>query len=297
MIRGMYSAVSGLRTHQMMIDVTSNNLANVNTVGYKGARTTFKDQLQQTIYGGTAGGPNSGGTNAAQVGLGVQLGSIDSLMGAGQMAPTGQPLDVAIQGEGWFRVGTATTTPPAPSTGGTPPAAQTPDVFSDVQYTRAGNFTRNSEGYLVTADGQYVMGMPSALGSPNATSGSYIYLPSTAKAISIGTDGDVSFIDSTGQRVSAGVLSLAKFPNTEGLLRVSANKWSPSPAAGDPAVGVPSDLTLGMGGTIGGNLEGSNVDLAQEFTQMILGQRGFQANSRVISVADQMMEELVNLKR
>ena len=78
MIRGMYSAVSGLRTHQMMIDVTSNNLANVNTVGYKGSRTTFKDQLQQTIYGGTAGGPNTGGTNAAQVGLGVQLGSIDT---------------------------------------------------------------------------------------------------------------------------------------------------------------------------------------------------------------------------
>src|SRR3954462_14662284 len=105
MIRGMYSAISGLQSHQVMLDVVSNNLANVNTVGYKASRTTFKDQLQQTFYGGSAAGPNTGGTNAAQVGLGVQLGSVDAVMGEGSLQSTGNPLDVAIQDEGWFCVG------------------------------------------------------------------------------------------------------------------------------------------------------------------------------------------------
>lgn len=297
MIRGMYSAVSGLRTHQTMIDVTSNNLANVNTVGYKGARTTFKDQLQQTIYGGTAGGPNTGGTNAAQVGLGVQLGSIDTVMNPGSLAATGGTLDVAIQGEGWFRVGAAGSTPPAPSAGDPAPTAYATVSFQNMQYTRAGNFTRNSEGYLVTPDGQYLVGQPTTMGTPAETSGSYIFLPKTASQVSIGTDGVVSYIDTNGVRASAGTLSLAKFPNTEGMMRISSNKWQPSPAAGDPAIGTPGDPTVGLGVTIGGTLEMSNIDLAQEFTQMIVGQRGFQANSRVISVADQMMEELVNLRR
>ena len=89
MIRGMYSAISGLQTHQTMLDVVSNNLANVNTVGYKSSRVTFKDQLQQTLYGGSAEGPNTGGTNSAQVGLGVQLGSIDSVMTDGSLQATG----------------------------------------------------------------------------------------------------------------------------------------------------------------------------------------------------------------
>jgi flagellar hook protein FlgE len=113
----------------------------------------------------------------------------------------------------------------------------------------------------------------------------------------VGSDGVVSYIDATGLRTSAGTISLAKFPNQEGMLRVSANKWQPSPAAGEPAIGTPGDVTVGFGATISGTLEMSNVDLAQEFTQMIVGQRGFQANSRVISVCDSMMEELVNLKR
>ena len=105
MIRGMYSAISGLKEHQVMLDVTANNLANVNTIGYKSSRATFKDQLQQTARGGAGSGPNTGGPNAPQVGLGVQLGSIDNLIAGGALQTTGNPLDVAISGEGWFRVG------------------------------------------------------------------------------------------------------------------------------------------------------------------------------------------------
>lgn len=291
MIRGMYSAISGLRTHQMMLDVTSNNLANVNTVGYKASRTTFKDQLQQTLFGGSAQGPNTGGTNAAQIGLGVQLGSIDAMMGSGSLQSTGNPLDIAIQGDGWYRVWSGD------PTGGAPvPAAD--GSTTGLNFTRAGNFIRNDQGYLVTPEGYYVMGVDTAApagpdGNPPNT---FINIPDGATGIAVGTDGAVSYIPTGGgPRVNAGQIGLAKFPNDAGLLRLSGNRWAADPAAGKPAVGAPDGVTFGY--TIGGTLEMSNVDLASEFTNMITAQRGFQANSRVISTADDMLQELVNLKR
>jgi flagellar hook protein FlgE len=281
MIRGMYSAISGLRTHQTMLDVTANNLANVNTLGYKSSRTTFKDQLQQTLYGGSAQGPNTGGTNSAQVGLGVQLGSVDAVMGAGSTQTTGNALDVSIQGDGWFRVGLGD-----PST--------TPATLpAEMNYTRAGNFIRNDQGYLVTPEGYYVMGRDT---SATPAVDSFIQIPTGATGISIGTDGNVSFIPSGGgPRTSAGQIGLGKFPNDNGLLRLSGNRWAAHPAAGPEQIGTPDGITFGQ--TIGGTLEMSNVDLAGEFTNMIVAQRGFQANSRVISTADEMLQDLVNLKR
>src|SRR5215204_3194703 len=99
MMRGMFAAISGLKTHQVMLDVTANDIANVNTVGYKSARTTFRDSLAQLQRGGATSGGGLGGANAAQVGLGVQLGSIDNVMGSGTTQTTGNPLDVAIQGD------------------------------------------------------------------------------------------------------------------------------------------------------------------------------------------------------
>ena len=128
MMRGMFSAISGLKNHQVMLDVTANDIANVNTIGYKSARTTFKDSLTQLQRGASGTTGANGGTNAAQVGLGVGLGSIDNLMTGGALQSTGNPLDVAIQGEGFFRV--AQTARRRPSR---PPAP--------TQYTRAGNFT------------------------------------------------------------------------------------------------------------------------------------------------------------
>jgi flagellar hook protein FlgE len=280
MIRGMYSAISGLRTHQMMLDVTANNLANVNTVGYKASRTTFKDQLQQTLYGGSAEGPNTGGTNAAQIGLGVQLGSVDAVMGAGSLQPTGNPLDVAIQGEGWFRVGLGD------------PSTTPPTMPAEMNYTRAGNFIRNDQGYLVTPEGYYVMGRDTTT-TPNTDA--FIQIPGGATGVAVGTDGAVSYIPAGGgNRTTAGTIGLAKFPNDEGLLRLSGNRWTAHPAAGVENVGTPDGSTFGQ--TVGGTLEMSNVDLASEFTNMIVAQRGFQANSRVISTADQILQDLVNLK-
>ena len=280
MIRAMYSAISGLRTHQIMLDVTANNLANVNTVGYKSSRTTFKDQLQQTL---------AGGSNAAQVGLGVGLGSIDNLMTGGARQTTGNPLDVAIQGDGWFQVGLGD---PEPAGGGTPAAPV------NVNYTRAGNFIRNDKGYLTTSEGYYVMADPTTTGTnprTGAPGGPYIEIPEGASAIAVGGDGTVSYLpDGGGTRVNAGTIQLAKFANDAGLLRQSGNRWIADPSAGAPIVGVPNGTTFGN--TLGGELEMSNVDLAQEFTNMIVAQRGFQANSKVISTSDQMLQDLVNLK-
>jgi len=281
MIRGMYSAISGLRTHQTMLDVVSNNLANVNTVGYKSSRVTFKDQLQQTLYGGSAEGPNTGGTNSAQVGLGVQLGSIDAVMGDGSMQPTGKPLDVAIQGDGFFRVGLGD-----PST--TPATMPT-----EMNYTRAGNFIRNDQGYLTTPEGYYVMGRDT---TTTPASDTFIQIPDGASSVAVGSNGEVSYLPGGGgQRTTAGTISLAKFPNDEGLLRLSGNRWAAHPSAGAEEVGTPDGTTFGQ--TIGGTLEMSNVDLASEFTNMIVAQRGFQANSKVITTADEMLQDLVSLKR
>lgn len=281
MIRGMYSAISGLRTHQVMLDVVSNNLANVNTVGYKSSRVTFKDQLQQTLYGGSAEGPNTGGTNSAQVGLGVQLGSIDAQMSDGSMQSTGNPLDVAIQGDGFFRVGLGD-----PST--------TPATMpNEMNYTRAGNFILNDQGYLTTPEGYYVIGRDT---TTTPASDAYIQIPSGASDFAVGSDGQVTYIPAGGgTRTTAGTISLAKFPNDEGLLRLSGNRWAAHPSAGTEQVGVPDGKTFGT--TQGGELEMSNVDLASEFTNLIVAQRGFQANSKVITTADEMLEQLVNLKR
>ena len=301
MMRGMYSAISGLKTHQIALDVTANDLANVNTIGFKSSRTTFKDALTQMQRGGTAAGPNSAGSNAAQVGLGTTLSSIDNVMASGASMTTGVATDVAIQGEGWFRVGTGT------PTAGNPLAA--PPTQQNTNYTRAGNFTRNDLGYLTTGDGLYVVGA-SGPGTPGVTPGSqpcYIAIPSNATDVAVGSDGSVTFVPPAGYvppagmpgmvngRAIAGYLTLAKFPNEAGLERVSFTRWR---AAGASGVETTSTAGInGFGSSVGGALEMSNVDLASEFTDMISAQRGFQANSRVISTADEMLTDLVNLKR
>ena len=278
MLRSMFSAISGLKSHQTMLDVTANDIANVNTIGFKASRTTFKDSLAQLQSGGAAPSGSQGGANAKQIGLGVSLGSIDNQMQGGALQTTGNVLDVAIQGDGWFRVG-----------GGAPPTLPT-----DFQYTRAGNFTRNQQGYLVTQDGAYVMGRtaPGAGGTDT-----FLQIPAGAANVSIGQDGSVAY-DPTGggARVVAGYISLATFANEAGLERGSANRWNDSASSGAEQVGTPGDGS-GVGLTASGAVEMSNVDLASEFTNMITAQRGFQANSRVISTADEVLQELVNLKR
>jgi flagellar hook protein FlgE len=271
----MFAAISGLKSHQVMLDVTANDIANVNTIGYKSARTSFKDALNQTSRGAAGTGGGAGGSNAQQVGLGVTLGSIDNLMQSGSLQPTGNPLDVAITGPGFFRVATSTTNPPTANT-------------NDVAYTRAGNFTTNADGYLMTQDGYYVQGQDPA-GNP-----SLLQVPDNATNVSFAANGELSYVDGTGNRVVGGSLTLATFANSAGLERSGNNRWNASPNSGAATVSTPNDTA---GFTTAGAVEMSNVDLASTFTNMITAQRGFQANSRVISTADSMLEELVNLKR
>ena len=276
MMRSMFAAISGLKAHQTMLDVTANNIANVNTVGYKASRTSFKDSLSQLQFGAAAPGGGQGGRNAAQVGLGVQLGSIDNLMSTGSTQSTGEVTDVSIQGKGMFMVGS-----------GTPPALPT-----TYEYTRAGNFTFDSEGFLTTEDGQFVMGREaSGAGAPNT----YIQVPAGSTEVSIGQDGSVSYVPAGGgPREVAGYLSIATFQNEPGLVRTGSNRWIESPASGAAEDGTPGGE---FGLTTSGTLEMSNVDLATEFTNMIAAQRGFQANSRVITTADEMLQDVTNLKR
>ena len=275
MMRGMFAAISGLKTHQVMLDVTSNDIANVNTIGYKSARTTFKDSLTQLQRGASGPGGGTGGSNAAQIGLGTQLGSIDNLMSSGALQSTGNPLDVAIQGPGLFRVASSTATPPVPNA-------------AAVEYTRAGNFTTNSQGYLVTQDGYFVQGRTAA------GADTLLRIPPGSTNVAIGQSGDVTYVDATGTRVTAGFISLATFSNVAGLERSGSNRWLQSANSGAATVGTPG---AAFGFTTAGAIEMSNVDLAQSFTNMITAQRGFQANSRVISTSDEMLQDLVNLKR
>jgi flagellar hook protein FlgE len=298
MMRGMYAAVSGLEAHQTMLDVTANNLANVDTTGYKAQRTNFVDELSQILQSASGPTTNVGGTNPLQVGLGAQVGSIDNIMSAGSAQTTGNATDVAIQGNGFFRVAD-----------GVPPAsAPFTATFNNVQYTRAGDFTTNPNGFLTTQQGMYVIGRNSvpAGTAPNitytpGTSDTYINIPPQSSGIAIGQDGSVSYVDANPsnatyqQRVVAGYISLATFPNEAGLQRDGGSLWSGTASSGNASAGTPNTGQFGQ--TIGGQLEMSNVDMATEFTNMIEAQRGYQANASAITTADQMMQTVVQMKQ
>jgi flagellar hook protein FlgE len=286
MIEGIYAAISGLEANQTMLDVVSNNLANLNTVGYKDQSVDFSSALSQVISG--AGGPTSqlGGTNPVEVGVGVNVQAIDTNESTGTMESTGNPLDVAIQGSGYLQVGD--TAPPT--------------VPATIDYTRAGNLTTNSAGYLTTDSGQYVVGYaakatgtaPDITYAPTTTP-SLINIPPGSSNIQVGTDGTISYTDESGdadngQTVVAGYLALAKFANPEGLASIGDNLYAASANSGAAVVSQAS--TGGVGQVISGELEMSNVDLAQEFTNMITAQRGYDANAQVISVANQMLQSL-----
>src|SRR3954452_6809679 len=281
MMRGMFAAISGLKQHQVMLDVTANDIANVNTIGYKSAPVTFQDSLPQLQRGAAGPTTNNGGSNAAQVGLGVGLGSVDNLMTGGAVQTTGNPLDIAIQGDGFFQLGQG-----SPAAGGAP--------INPTAYTRAGNFSINASGFLTTQSGEYVLGF-SQLPAPG-TAPVAIQVPAGATGVAIDQSGGVSYIDpATNTRTTPYKLSLATFSNSAGLERTGGNRWVASANSGTKTTNTPGQGGTGI--TQAGAVEMSNVDLAQTFTSMITAQRGFQANSRVITTADEMLQDLVNMKR
>ncbi|WLD95159.1 flagellar basal body rod protein FlgG [Alkalihalobacillus sp. AL-G] len=269
MLRSMYSGISGMKNFQTKLDVIGNNIANVNTYGFKKGRTTFQDLVSQQIAGASAPANGRGGINPKQVGLGSQLASIDTIHTQGSLQTTARPLDLAISGDGFFVVS---------------------DGTNDF-YTRAGNFYLDQDGTLVNSAGLKVMGTDSdGNGAPDE-----IVIPTDAQSFSIGADGSVSYVDNAGTLQTAGMIQLAKFANNGGLQKAGSNLYEETTNSGIAVLTTAGQA--GAGEVVAGALEMSNVDLSAAFTEMIVAQRGFQANTRIITTSDEILQELVNLKR
>lgn len=272
MLRSMYSGVSGMRGFQTKLDVIGNNIANVNTTGFKSGRVMFKDVMSQTVSGVTApDGTDQGGLNAKQIGLGVSIGSIDTVHTGGSAMTTNNPTDLRIDGDGFFLV----------KLDG---AQETPFL------TRAGDFHVDALKNLVTSDGLLVC---DADGEP-------IALQAETVSFSISQDGTILQKLGDGTTDNATKIGVGKVTNPEGLEKIGGNLYRMTLNAneeGDLVPGEANDADTGTGAIVAGQLEMSNVDLTGEFTEMIVAQRGFQANSRIITTSDEVLQEIVNLKR
>lgn len=272
MLRSLYSGISGMKNHQIRMDVIGNNVANVNTTGYKRSSTSFQDVLYQNVRSARAnsGSGTLGGINPSQVGLGVSVANIANDMGTSSMQNTGRELDLAVHGNGWFIV--------------------TPDESSDVRYfTREGAFTIDDEGYLVNANGYKVL---------DTDEKAISFGKGGVATISISVDGTITATDLEGKDISpTNGIGLAMFTNQEGLERVGNNLFKATLASGEPIDEYGEPATGGYGTINSGYLEMSNVDLTDELTSMITTQRGYQANAKTITTSDEMLQILLDLKR
>ncbi len=272
MLRSLYSGISGMKNFQTKLDVTGNNIANVNTYGFKKGRVTFSDLISQTTASATAPSATTGGINAKQVGLGAQVASIDTLHTQGSMQTTGRILDLAISGDGYF-------------------VLRSPGSTTDY-YTRAGNFYLDGDRNIVATNGMLLQ-VQNENGNIDGTS-----IPETAQSYSISADGSITYVDEDGESQDLGQIVMAKVANPEGLTKSGANLYQASNNSGDLATGgLVTSGVAGTGSINSGFLEMSNVDLSEEFTDMIVAQRGFQSNTKIITTSDEILQELVNLKR
>ncbi|WP_138418290.1 flagellar hook protein FlgE [Sinomonas gamaensis] len=390
MLRSLYSGISGLRAHQTMLDVTGNNIANVNTAGFKGSSTEFQDTLSQLTQGASGPQAETGGTNPAQIGLGVKVAAVTTNFNQGSAQSTGKATDMMISGDGFFvtsrggqqlytRAGSfefdaggrlvsadgallqgwtadasgavntgspignivlsPTATVPAIATtratfdGNLPSDAaagtaleRDVHVFdaSGVARDLAVTFTRTGTGWDVTAadangatgsgslaftNGKLTSGGSLAVGGMTVdlaavtgyagmttvvASGQDGAAAGTLVSFTLGNDGSLVGAFSNGVKQVVGRVALAKFTNPEGLEKAGASSYTSTANSGNPQVGEAGGP--GFGTLTGGALEMSNVDLSQEFTNLIVAQRGFQANARIITTSDQVLQELVDLK-
>jgi flagellar hook protein FlgE len=269
MLRSMFTAISGLDAQQQMLDVTANNIANSNTTGFKSSSTEFESALSQTLSSGGSSLTNNavGGTNPTQIGLGVRLASTNQDFTEGSAQATGVPSNLMINGDGFFMV----------SRGG------------QTYYTRAGGFTLDGAGHLVNTDGAEVedtTGTPLDLSALNT--GNYV-------SYSIDQNGNVNAVDSSGNSTLLGQIGLATFANPDGLVAVGDTEWSASTSSGAAQMGAPNSGSLGS--LSSGYVEMSNTDLSTELTNLIVAERGFQADSKVISTSDDVLQTLVNMSQ
>lgn len=290
MMKALYSGVSGMRSHQTRMDVIGNNIANVNTYGYKAQRATFRDvYYQQLKTPGSAEEGIRGGTNASQVGYGAQISSIDTIHTLSGYSPTNKLTDVYINGDGYFMVQNAS---------------------EEKFYTRYGALHFDSTGQLVDSSGSLVLGLngSDATTGVDSTTGEItgtleaiqIADYDKYKNITINADGTITAYNTQAAAGDepielVGRIAIAYIPNQDALILEGNSYYSESNNTGDITAYAPGKGQTGA--LVTGGLEMSNVDLANEFSDMIITQRGYQANTKIISVVDQMLEELVNLKR
>lgn len=262
MIRALFTAATGMQAQQINLDTVANNLANVNTTGFKRNRVDFQDLLYQTLRA-----PGTRVTAGAEVPTGIQVGhgtrpvATQKIWTQGNFQQTENPLDLVIEGDGFFQLAR-------------------PD--GTIAYTRAGTFKRDSQGQIVNSDGLVLQ--------PALT------LPQDTTSVTVGADGTVSVLSSSATTpTQLGQIELARFMNAAGLNAIGKNLFTATQASGTPTTGVPGLLGLGTLGQ--GFLESSNVSVVEEMVQMIAAQRAFEANSKAIKSADEMLAIANNVQR
>ena len=261
MFRALYTAASGMLAQQLNLDNIANNLANASTAGFRGTRLQFQDLIyQEMVVPGSAATQQTTVSTGLQIGLGTRASASEVLQTQGDFNNTGNSLDLAIQGAGFFQV---------------------KQTNGETAYTRAGSFHLDQQGNVVTASGDPL--------EPSVT------IPAGATSISVGADGTVT-VTMPGQTNAqqVGTIQLATFPNPGGLLANGNNLFTPTTASGDPIVGTPGG-SEGLGTLQQGMLEDSNINVVDEFIQMIVTQRAYESNSKVVQAADQMLQDVNNM--
>ncbi|HUA63482.1 MAG TPA: flagellar basal-body rod protein FlgG [Verrucomicrobiae bacterium] len=263
MIRALYSAASGMNAQQLNVDNIANNLANANTTGYKMRRAQFQDLLYQSmVQPGTAAGSQTVVPTGLQLGLGTRASSNEIIFSPGNFTQTGNPLDVVIQGNGFFQV--------------LLPSGQ-------LAYTRDGSFQLDKNGNIVDSSGNALQ--------PGIT------IPPNAQNVTIANDGTVSYtLPGQISATQAGQIQIAGFQNPAGLTSIGKNLYQPTDASGDPTVALPGGQE-GLGTLLQGYTEQSNVSIVEEFINLIAAQRAYEANSKVVKAADDMYQQVNNLKQ
>jgi len=263
MIRALYSAASGMNAQEQNVDNISNNLANANTTGYKSRRAQFQDLLYQSVVApGSSSSQQTLVPAGLQIGLGTRTASNEILFTQGSYTQTGNALDIAIQGSGFFQVR-------LPS--------------GELAYTRDGGFQMDQNGNIVTSNGNPI--------EPQIT------LPANASNVQIATDGTVTY-STPGQTAAqtGGQIQLATFQNPAGMSAIGQNLFTPTTASGEPVTGNPGGQE-GLGTLLQGYTEQSNVSVVAEFINLIVAQRGYEANSKVVKACDEMYQQINNLTK
>jgi len=261
-LRALWTAASGMQGQALNIDVISNNLANVNTTGFKRSRADFQDLFYQSLR--IAGAASSSGTEiptANQIGLGTKIAAVAKIFNQGDYKQTGNEMDLAIDGRGFFQIAT-------------------PE--GEIAYSRAGSFKLDGDGNIVTSDG-YLL-------EPQMT------VPTDAIQLTVGPDGTVTVMNAGETTPSEiGKIETARFANPAGLMSIGKNLFMESETSGSPTTGTPGED--GLGTITQGYLEMSNVNVVEEMVYMILAQRAYEINGKTIQTSDEMLQMANNVKR